>query len=101
MSAAADTCQIRKVGWEAAYSTEVSVELTLSASAKYLAPSASMKFWETLQTERVQKCQRLLTLCQIRKARAAAYLMHVSVLLTLSVSARLCTPAMSWPKFVR
>ena len=34
----------------AAYSTEVSVELTLSASAKNLALSALMKFRLTLQT---------------------------------------------------
>ena len=44
-----------------------SAVFTLSASAKSCAPSALMPSWLTLQARAGQKCQRLLTLCLIRK----------------------------------
>ena len=62
MSAAADTCQIRKVRARAAYSIASRVLLTSSASAKYLAPVGPMSFPLTLQMGRDTTCQRLLTL---------------------------------------
>ena len=49
----------------------VSVLLTLRASAKSFAPTSLMLFPETLPTRRAQACQRLLTLCLIRKVRAS------------------------------
>ena len=53
VSAAADTCQIRK-GGRVAHRSSLSVVLTSSASAKCLAPPGPMLLSETLQTGRVQ-----------------------------------------------
>ena len=57
----------------AAYLTEVNVELTLSASAMGLTPLGPSLLFPMLQVgsgQRVSRCQRLLTLCQIRQGRA-------------------------------
>ena len=99
VSAAADTCQIRKGRARVAHRSSLSVALTSSASAKCLAPTGPILLMETLQTGRAQQCQRLLTLGLIRNMRrAAAYSMLVNVLLTPSASAR--TLASSTPNLL-
>ena len=83
-----------------AHRSSLSVVLTSSASAKCLAPTGPILLSVTLQTRRVQMCQRLLTLWA-GHGPAAAYLSDLVTVLEpirLAITTAEATPSCSFDR---